>query len=240
MKEVYLDHAGATLPEPQITNSWTDELQSSKIYANPHSQGSRASTRTVSMIHHVRSLILAHLFNTTQQQYCVIFCQSTTAALRILGDSYLNDSNDHLWIMKECLHTSVLGMRNIALDRGAKVTLFTEPSGQIVPDNNSKNNLVIYPAQCNFSGIRYQPLHWTQQKLIQQQVHTCIDAASYLTTGRFSLKDYPADFVVLSFYKIFGMPTGLGALIVKKSSLHTLLKSRHLKYFGGGSVDGAN
>lgn len=36
----------------------------------------------------------------------------------------------------------------------------------------------------------------------------------------------------LSFYKIFGYPTGLGALLVRRDSLQILRKG----YFGGGAV----
>lgn len=36
----------------------------------------------------------------------------------------------------------------------------------------------------------------------------------------------------LSFYKIFGYPTGLGALLVRKDTLRILDKA----YFGGGAV----
>ena len=37
----------------------------------------------------------------------------------------------------------------------------------------------------------------------------------------------------LSYYKVFGYPTGLGALLVRKSALHLLAGRR---YFGGGTV----
>lgn len=36
----------------------------------------------------------------------------------------------------------------------------------------------------------------------------------------------------LSYYKIFGYPTGLGALLVRKDALKHLRK----RYFGGGAV----
>ena len=36
----------------------------------------------------------------------------------------------------------------------------------------------------------------------------------------------------LSYYKIFGYPTGLGALLVRKDALKLLSK----RYFGGGAV----
>eukprot|EP01035_Chromulina_nebulosa_P019493 gene19493-25379_t len=39
-------------------------------------------------------------------------------------------------------------------------------------------------------------------------------------------------FICLSFYKIFGYPTGLGALIVRKDIAHILTK----RYYGGGTV----
>jgi molybdenum cofactor sulfurtransferase len=42
-----------------------------------------------------------------------------------------------------------------------------------------------------------------------------------------------ADFVPISFYKMFGYPTGLGALLVRKDAAALL----HKVYFGGGSVD---
>jgi molybdenum cofactor sulfurtransferase len=58
------------------------------------------------------------------------------------------------------------------------------------------------------------------------------------------LTKFPADFVTLSFYKIFGYPTGLGALIIrngtknKNSPLTSPDNASILKktYFGGGTV----
>lgn len=38
----------------------------------------------------------------------------------------------------------------------------------------------------------------------------------------------------LSYYKIFGYPTGLGALLVHKRAVPLLLKRK--RYFGGGTV----
>lgn len=38
----------------------------------------------------------------------------------------------------------------------------------------------------------------------------------------------------LSYYKIFGYPTGLGALLVHKRAVPALMKRK--RYFGGGTV----
>lgn len=59
-----------------------------------------------------------------------------------------------------------------------------------------------------------------------------LDVASYVPTSELNLGQHRADFVVLSFYKMFGYPTGLGALLVRKSSSYVLQK----RYFGGGTV----
>jgi molybdenum cofactor sulfurtransferase len=59
-----------------------------------------------------------------------------------------------------------------------------------------------------------------------------LDAASYCSTSPLDLTTVDADFVALSFYKMFGFPTGLGALVVRNESAHLL----HKPYFGGGTV----
>lgn len=41
-----------------------------------------------------------------------------------------------------------------------------------------------------------------------------LDAAAFVPTQPLDLTQFPADFVSISFYKMFGYPTGLGALLV--------------------------
>jgi len=101
--------------------------------------------------------------------------------------------------------------------------------GEIFSSNSSQERrdrcLFAFPAQSNFSGKRY-PLPWIGR--IQEQRHysgskeesevtenfrrwyVLLDAASYVTTAHLDLTRYPADFIALSFYKMFGFPTGLG------------------------------
>ncbi|KAF8820591.1 aminotransferase, class V family protein, partial [Cardiosporidium cionae] len=63
-----------------------------------------------------------------------------------------------------------------------------------------------------------------------------LDAAAYVTTAALNLTESPADFITISFYKIFGYPTGLGALLLRRSSKSRLRKI----YFGGGTVISAS
>src|SRR4029077_5482151 len=56
--------------------------------------------------------------------------------------------------------------------------------------------------------------------------------AAYAQTSPLSLAEVPADFVALSYYKMFGYPTGVGALLARREALATLER----RYFGGGTV----
>lgn len=128
-------------------------------------------------------------------------------------------------------HTSVVGIREVVKSRGVSfrhatgkdIDSFVSFPGDdrqkalgregILPDTN---NLFAFPAQSNFSGQRY-PLSWIKKVrghsgFASHEGNWCVllDAASYLTTSTIDLKQYHPDFVTLSFYKIFGYPTGLG------------------------------
>src|SRR5207237_8502935 len=63
-----------------------------------------------------------------------------------------------------------------------------------------------------------------------------LDAAALVPSRRLSLRQHPADFVALSFYKIFGYPTGIGALVARRSSLSRLRRP----WFAGGTVQYAS
>jgi molybdenum cofactor sulfurtransferase len=68
-----------------------------------------------------------------------------------------------------------------------------------------------------------------------------LDLAKAASTDPIDLKALDPDFACISFYKLFGEPTGLGALFVKRSVTNVLMgqtESHGLdRYFGGGSVD---
>ena len=103
-------------------------------------------------------------------------------------------------------------------------------------------HLFAYPAQSNFNGRKY-PLAWVED-VPSRKAGICglgeiggewlvlLDAAGFVSTSPLNLSKTPAHFVSLSFYKIFGFPTGLGALLVRQDIGHVLEK----RYFGGGTV----
>jgi molybdenum cofactor sulfurtransferase len=63
--------------------------------------------------------------------------------------------------------------------------------------------------------------------------YTFLDAAALAPSSRISLRAMPVDGMAISFYKMFGFPTGVGCLVAKKSFLRQLKRP----WFAGGSVD---
>ena len=56
--------------------------------------------------------------------------------------------------------------------------------------------------------------------------------AAFAPTNRLDLSRWHPDFVTLSFYKIFGYPTGVGALLARKAALEKLRRP----WFAGGTI----
>ncbi|OAF69691.1 hypothetical protein A3Q56_02526 [Intoshia linei] len=137
---------------------------------------------------------------------------------------YLNDN-----------HTSVVGMRETVLWRkfGFKCLKYDDfmKEANLIRQNDYTNQLFVFPAQSNFNGKKYNLSIINDIKKPKKFV--LLDAASFVPCSKLDLEKYQPDFVVFSFYKIFGYPTGLGALIVHKRAKSLLRK----RYFGGGTQD---
>ncbi|XP_008576895.1 PREDICTED: molybdenum cofactor sulfurase [Galeopterus variegatus] len=246
---IYLDHAGATLfPESQLT-SFTNDLMEN-VYGNPHSQNI-SSKLTHDTVEQVRYRILEH-FHTTPEDYAVIFTSGSTAALKLVAEAFPwvsrspESSGSHFCYLTDS-HTSVVGMRKVTTAMNVTSTPVrpedmwsAEERGAAAGDPDCQlPHLFCYPAQSNFSGTRY-PLSWVGEVKSGRmrpvsapgKWFVLLDAASYVSTSPLDLSAHQADFVPISFYKIFGFPTGLGALLVNNRVAPLLRKT----YFGGGTA----
>jgi selenocysteine lyase/cysteine desulfurase len=92
------------------------------------------------------------------------------------------------------------------------------------------HNLLAYPAQSNFSGVQHS-LDWIE-RAHGQGWDVLLDAAAFAPTNRLDLDVWHPDFVSLSFYKIFGYPTGIGCLIARRAALEKLRRP----WFAGGTI----
>ena len=59
-----------------------------------------------------------------------------------------------------------------------------------------------------------------------------LDAAAFAPTNRLDLERWHPDFVDISFYKIFGYPTGTGCLLARKAALQKLRRP----WYAGGTI----
>lgn len=198
--------------------------------------------------------ILEH-FNTSPEEYSVIFTSGCTAALKLVADSFpwMCASDEHSGSQFCYLtdnHTSVVGIRGVVGPQGVgtvpvypqeiEARAKTNQATINIPDECLVAHLFCYPAQSNFSGRKY-PLSYVRGIQCQQLYPACehrgrwyvlLDASGFVGCSPLDLKQHPADFIPISFYKMFGFPTGLGALLVRNEAAELLKK----KYFGGGTA----
>ncbi|KFP80852.1 Molybdenum cofactor sulfurase, partial [Apaloderma vittatum] len=195
--------------------------------------------------------ILQH-FHTTAEDYTVIFTSGCTAALKLVAEAFpwtpegTKQPSSRFCYLTDS-HTSVVGMRGITASMNVLSVPITPKemlsSGKnrlpAEEQNCTTPHLFSYPAQSNFSGTKY-PLSWIQDiksgKLCPIKIpgkwFVLLDAASYVSSSPLDLGVHQADFIPISFYKIFGFPTGLGALLVSNRIASLLRKT----YFGGGTA----
>jgi len=256
---VYLDFTGSGLAAAaQIRHH--NQRVARTLYGNPHSANPTSAAATEA-VERTRGRILAHL-NASPAEYTVIFTPNATGAARLVGEAYPFDRTTRL-VLTADNHNSINGLREYAGARGATTTYVPLQQPDLRVDNadvisalNSKRGflhrlppscrsmfrgsdpaptgkgLFAYPAQSNFTGVRH-PLSWI--KLAQQRgYHVLLDAAAYLPTSTLDLSEYKPDFVLISWYKLFGYPTGVGCLIARKGSLECLRVRR--PWFSGGTI----
>uniref|UniRef100_H2YX42 Molybdenum cofactor sulfurase n=1 Tax=Ciona savignyi TaxID=51511 RepID=H2YX42_CIOSA len=255
----YLDHTGSTLYAKSQIDAYTADLQS-HLYGNPHS-GNPSSEHMADI---VRGTVLNH-FNVTNDQYDCVFTSGATGALRVLAENFEWTKGKSKFVYLEDNHTSVVGIREPVETQNSKSPFHLQNYDAVKVKeqklNSTENlsqkdkrvgNIFAYPAQSNFSGTKY-PLFWISEvkkgeafnlskliKLCPGNPNSCnwyvlLDAAAYVSCSKLDLTEHPADFVCISFYKMFGFPTGLGCLLVRKSAAEMLTNKR---YFGGGSPAG--
>ena len=208
------------------------------VFGNPHSINptSAASTRYVDR---ARAYVL-DFFNASPDEYEAIFTPNATGALRLVGEAYPFHPGDRFLLTFDN-HNSVNGIREFARARGAETTYIPSVAPDLRVDESllpryltdtpgDHHNLFAYPAQSNFSGAQH-PLEWIEQAHIHGW-DVLLDAAAYVPTNRLDLSRWHPDFVAISFYKMFGWPTGVGGLLARRDALAKLQRP----WFSGGTI----
>jgi selenocysteine lyase/cysteine desulfurase len=234
---VYLDYTGGGLyAECQLRDHMA--LLREGIYGNPHSKNLTSLAMT-HMVEHARDYVLQY-FNASPDEYMAIFTANSSGALKLVGEAY-PFAPDDTYLLTFDNHNSVNGIREFARARGATVTYIPVLPPDLRADENQLtqaleaahpggNNLFAYPAQSNFTGVQH-PLEWIE--LAQAKgCDVLLDAASFVPSNRLDLSRWHPDFVDISFYKIFGYPTGIGCLLARKKTARKLKRP----WYSGGTI----
>ncbi len=238
---VYLDYTGAGLPARSQLRAHASRLRSG-VYGNPHSENPTSSASTA-LVDQTRAAVLRY-FNASAAEYAVIFTPNATGACRLVGESYPFGRRGRL-VLTADNHNSVNGLREYAASGGARVA-YVGVTGTdlrishrallaaIGRGHGSRPGLLAYPAQSNFSGVRH-PLSWVA--LAQGAGYdVLLDAAAFAPTCQLDLSVVRPEFVALSWYKMFGFPTGVGCLLARRDALERLRRP----WFSGGTIRGAS
>lgn len=231
----YLDFTGGNLyAKSQLMEH--QELLINNILGNPHSTNPSSQLAT-KLVEEARKKVI-EFFNA--EDYFCIFTQNASNALKIVGESYPFSQDSHFMLLADN-HNSVNGIRQFCLSKGGKVTyapIYYENLRmdenfvleKLQQENHCANKLFAFPAQSNVSGVKHD-LKWIETAH-ENGWDVLLDAAAFVPTNKLDLKLVKPDFVSVSFYKIFGYPTGIGCLLVNKDKFHKLQKP----WFAGGTV----
>jgi selenocysteine lyase/cysteine desulfurase len=246
----YLDYTGAGLAADAQLRAHVERLRSD-CFGNPHSD-SPASTASTRLVEQARSAVLGY-FNAPADEYAVIFTPNATGACRLVGEAYQFQPRSRL-VLTADNHNSVIGLREFARARGAVTRYIRLSPGDLrISDEDAatalghgggsrgagggrrrRRGLFAYPAQSNFSGVHH-PLAWVARAQAAGY-DVLLDAAAFVPTNRLDLSLVKPEFVAVSWYKVFGYPTGIGCLVARRDALARLRRP----WFSGGTIWGVS
>ncbi|KAI3458212.1 hypothetical protein Pfo_014875 [Paulownia fortunei] len=168
--------------------------------------------------------------NISQNDYCMVFTANRSAAFKLVAESYPFQSSRKLLTVYDHESEALDSMVNMSEKRGARVMAaeFKWPRlrihsaklrKMIVRKKKKKHRgLFVFPLQSRMTGASYSYQWMTMAQ--EHGWHVLLDACALgpKDMDSFGLSLFRPDFLISSFYKVFGEnPTGFGCLFVKKS-----------------------
>ncbi|HEU4533436.1 MAG TPA: aminotransferase class V-fold PLP-dependent enzyme, partial [Polyangiaceae bacterium] len=232
----YLDYAASALYGASQLRAHFEQLEGG-LFGNPHSD-SAPSRASIDALARARREVL-RFFDVDESTHEVCFTANTSAAVKLVAEGYPFGPRRG-FVLSADNHNSVLGVREYARRAGAPVTplpldadlRLSDPEARLAGARAKARDggLFAFPAQSNFSGVCH-PLSLVRRAR-SLGFDVLVDVAAFAPSHPLSLRRCPADFAALSFYKLFGYPTGLGALVARREALARLRRP----WFAGGTV----
>jgi len=239
----YLDYTGAGLPARAQLEAHAQRV-SARCFGNPHSENP-ASAASTELIDRARHAVLRY-FGAPPDEYTVIFTPNASGACRLVGEAYPFGRGSR-FVLTADNHNSVHGIREFARARGSSTEYVPFGSAEFRVDDDAvraalarrpawrpgrlrRRGLFAFPAQSNFTGVQHQ-LSWIDLAH-DHGYDVLLDAAAYVPANRLDLSALRPDFAAVSWYKMFGYPTGVGCLIARREALARLERP----WFAGGTI----
>ncbi|OMO56770.1 hypothetical protein CCACVL1_26279 [Corchorus capsularis] len=237
--KVCLDYCGFGLfSYVQTLHYWESSTFSlSEITANLSNHALYGGAEKGTVEYDIKSRIMDYL-NIPEHEYGLVFTVSRGSAFKLLADSYPFHTNKKLLTMFDYESQSVTWMSQSAREKGAKVysawfkwptlklcstDLRKQISNKKKRKKDSATGLFVFPVQSRVTGAKYS-YQW--MALAQQNNwHVLLDAGSLgpKDMDSLGLSLFRPDFIITSFYRVFGYdPTGFGCLLIKKSVMGCL------------------
>lgn len=239
LAKVCLDYCGFGLfSYLQTIQNWDSCAFSLKeITANLGNQALFGGAEKGTAEHDIKTRIMDYL-NIPENEYGLVFTVSRGSAFKLLSESYPFETNKRLLTMFDHESQSVNWMAQCAKEKGAKVSSAwfkwptLKPSSRELKQMLSRKKkrkkdsavgLFVFPVQSRVTGSKYS-YQW--MSLAQQNNwHVLLDAGSLgpKDMDSLGLSLFRPDFIITSFYRVFGAdPTGFGCLLIKKSAMGAL------------------
>ncbi|KAK6128910.1 hypothetical protein DH2020_037349 [Rehmannia glutinosa] len=236
---VCLDYCGFGLFSLlQTVHYWESSTFSlSEITANLSNHALYGGAEKGSVEHDIKTRIMDYL-NIPENEYGLVFTVSRGSAFKLLAESYPFHTNKRLLTMFDHESQSVNWMAQSAKEKGAKVQsawfkwptlklcstdLRKQISNKKKRKKDSATGLFVFPVQSRVTGAKYS-YQW--MALAQQNNwHVLLDAGALgpKDMDSLGLSLFRPDFIITSFYRVFGYdPTGFGCLLIKKSVMASL------------------
>ncbi|XP_047315564.1 uncharacterized protein LOC124919377 [Impatiens glandulifera] len=237
--KVCLDYCGFGLFSfLQTVHYWESSTFSlSEITANLSNHALYGGAEKGTIEHDIKIKIMDYL-NIPENEYGLVFTVSRGSAFKLLAESYPFHTNKKLLTMFDHESQSVNWMAQAAKEKGAKVysSWFKWPTLKLCSTDlrkqisnkkrrkkDSATGLFVFPVQSRVTGAKYS-YQW--MALAQQNNwHVLLDAGSLgpKDMDSLGLSLFRPDFIITSFYRVFGYdPTGFGCLLIKKSVMNSL------------------
>ncbi|XP_022851994.1 uncharacterized protein LOC111373657 [Olea europaea var. sylvestris] len=176
----------------------------------------------------------------SQNDYSMVFTANRTSAFKLVAESYPFQSSRKLLTVYDHESEAIETMINTSEKRGACVMAadFKWPRLRIHSAKLKKmivrkkqqqqkhRGLSVFPLQSRITGTSYSYQWMTMAQ--ENGWHVLLDACALRPKDMdsFGLSLFRPDFLICSFYKVFGEnPTGFGCLLVKKSTVPNLQAS---------------